>query len=188
MPEDGAEKKEKKKKPTGPPFKVAPEELVDLFNAVRNKYHRTLEQATITVLLARDWQKRQGEQVAGRVVKATPREQCLYGVHGYVVVSEPYWVETMKGADNRDQRRQAEKHVKIVCDHELCHFAWENGKLSIVPAPHEFPAVIKHWGLDAPGIATNPLVKMVREQMQLAFEDLEEQDDDDVTHLEDAAN
>ena len=178
-----AEKKDDK--PKGPKFKDPPDKLMALFAAVRNKYHKTLEEARIRVVLVNDWQSVNGEQVNMKVAKASSLNQCLYHQDGYVFVSEPFWHETMKPTTNRDERRQAEKLVKVNFDHELCHFTYDEGKLKVQPAPHEFPAVIKHWGVDAPGVATNPLVMAVREHLQLAL-DLEE-DDEGVTRLPQAA-
>jgi len=190
MPDPKAEKKKKPKKATGPKFKRAPDELVDLFSNVRNKHHAVLKAAKITIVLVTDEMKAQGTVVPMKVGPAPALLRCpdFGGMHGLIYVSEKFWRETMANAQNRDQRRQAEKLVKIEFDQQLCQVSYSEGSLKVIRPVAMSLAVIKHWGLDAPGIATNPLVVAIREQLQLEFEPGAEADQEEDDRLPEAAH
>lgn len=171
-----ATKKKGKPKPTGPRFKDAPEDCVAVMETMRNKHHRPLKPAKIRVLMARDWQKKGGENLAMTSKPASSLVRCLFGIHGFIIVSEPYWNETWAKATNRDDRAAAEQQLRIAFDRELCHFAYADGKLKRVEAPFEFPALVKHWGVAA--LNPNPLVMAIREDMQLALKGTEASEDE----------
>lgn len=142
---------------------------------VRQQHHSTLKPANIRVLMSRDWQKKHGEKLAATAKPANTLVRCIYGAHGFITVSRPYWDQVWANADTGEERKAAEKRLLMLFDHELCHFAWADGKLKLVDAPHLFVAEVKHWGAQA--LNPNPLVKAIRDDLQLTLDGMHDEED-----------
>ena len=161
----------------------APEELAEIVSKLRRKVKR-LEQATIRPLLLTTKKPMVSSAIASR------RERDLYGVHAYLLVADPTW-EAITGATDRTKKRDLMKALQVDLYRELAGMWWDGDKVSYERVAMEHPDVIRQFGLDAPGVRENPLVRAVMQAQLKLLEDEAEEDaepfgeEEGVTHLGD---
>jgi len=149
-------------------FRVAPEELAEIVTRLRKKV-KLLDMAVIHPLLVTSKEEMVGSAIASR------RERDLYRVHAYLLVAEPTW-ERITGATERGKRRDLIRALRVALFRELACMYWDGEKLSAEKPLMEHPAVIKEFGLDAPGVREHPLVRAVMDA-QLKLIDLQTEED-----------
>lgn len=152
----------------GPKFEKAPLELASMLQVLRDRHHKRLGSCGVWALLHDGGMKYQGEDVDAKVAKSSPRERCLIKaltdgvrVDAFILVRREHWEDHLAG-------RVTKKDMDRLIDHELCHLDWDSEKeaLSLKAAPHEFPDIVKRYGVDE----RFPLLAAVKNALQLAFD------------------
>lgn len=121
-----------------PKYKIAPDEVVELVEEIRDLWHEHLEFTNIGILMRAEAPRSKGMVTMG-AVKRAPEELRVYGKHIDVIL----WLAGDVWETLTEEQRRA------LVDHELCHLRRSNsGDIIIVGHDfEEFNAVIRRHGL-----------------------------------------